>query len=293
MSRRSVVAVQPSAAASSSGDAIVSVSSEARLVAANNASANASFDVTRRMVTNPGSRSGLARNLRMMRDAGLLADDFSQSNGSSESSMERSLQNAMEADSKTETPYGTVVQTIQLDTDEGEPISWEYCNPFALLYHLTSICHVFGDLVAQLHTPGTPMRIVIYADECEPGNPLRTDPGRLLQCIYFCFVEWPPWLLARSGAWLNLGFIRSILCKRVRAGLSGLMAIMPRMFFSRDTVPSFPNGVIINTSRGPVTIDAIFAGFLADDACHTYLSSAVGASGYHICLSCTICVAPT
>ena len=89
MSRRSVVAVQPSAAASSSGDAIVSVSSEARLVAANNASANASFDVTRRMVTNPGSRSGLARNLRMMRDAGLLADDFSQSIGSSESSMKR------------------------------------------------------------------------------------------------------------------------------------------------------------------------------------------------------------
>ena len=116
--------------------------------------------------------------------------------------------------------------------------------------------------MAQLYTHDTPMHIVIYADECEPGNPLRTDPGRLLQCIYLCFVEWPPWLLARSGAWLNLGFIRSILCKRVRAGMSGLMATMLRMFFSRDTVPSFPNGVIINTSRGPVTIDAIFEVFL-------------------------------
>ena len=286
MPRRKPRVDQPSAAASSSCDAIVSVSSESRLVAKNNTGTSSFFDVSRKMVTNPGSRSGLARNLGMLQNAGLLSDDFSQSIGSSESSMKRTLQNVMEADSKTETPYGTVVQIMELNTVEGDTISWDYCNPLALLYHLTSICHALGDLMADLYTPGTPMRVVIYADECEPGNPLRPDIGRLMQCLYFCFVEWPPWLLTRSGAWLNLGFIRSALCKKVRGGLSGLMATMLRSFFSRNTTPSFPNGVLINTSRGHVTIDAVFAGFLADDACHTYLSSAVGASGYHICLTC-------
>jgi len=193
----------------------------------------------------------------------------------------------MEAHSKTNTPYGPVVQTLLLPTDDDDPIPWECCNPMALIYHLASISVAFSDIMVKSHTPGVPMRIVIYVDECQPGNPLRPEKSRCLQCIYFAFVEWPAWLLQRSGAWLNLGFIRTPLANTVRGGLSGLMSVLLQRFFSPASDKSILHGVTIDTRNGPLVVKAVFVGFLADDACHTHLSSCVGSSGIHVCATCT------
>ena len=49
----------------------------------------------------------------------------------------------------------------------------------------------------------------MYLDEIVPGNPFRQDQGRKIWGVYWACLEWPGWLLARSGFWPVLGIMKS------------------------------------------------------------------------------------
>lgn len=55
--------------------------------------------------------------------------------------LKRSMQIATEAHAKTMTPYGPVVQEVQLDAPQLP--KWDICHPFAFLWHLTMISEGF------------------------------------------------------------------------------------------------------------------------------------------------------
>ena len=76
---------------------------------------------------------------------------------------------------RTETPYGPVLQHMDLVVDD-KPFAWPFIHPFAMLYYACSCCEAFA-LMLKRSLSGRPGSVVIYADECTPGNVLRPDDG--------------------------------------------------------------------------------------------------------------------
>jgi hypothetical protein len=90
-----------------------------------------------------------------------------------------------------------------------QPSMW-YINPFALLFQLcvanVALFNLIKDAVGIAGTKT--LRIVLYFDGVNPGNPLAPDPQQLLQAIYWSFAGKRDGsvshLLVRSGSkiWL-------------------------------------------------------------------------------------------
>ena len=77
--------------------------------------------------------------------------------------LRRQLQRAAIEHSRVHTHYGYVIQ--QLDLGHDDLRFWEYCNPFAWLYYISTLNNEFGQVMRDYLRPGRPMTIAIYADE--------------------------------------------------------------------------------------------------------------------------------
>ena len=227
------------------------------------------------------TRGALVSCLQKLQSAGLLKGDLGKG---SRSAARREAQSAIEEHALADTPYGRVVQRLDLGTPA--LCQWEYVNPFAYLYHLTRMSKGFSELMtATLGSAQGPLRIVLYIDEVNPGNPLRPDKGRSTQSIYWCFADWPQWALQRAGVWLLFGVVRSSLVSELQAGESGLMRHVMKIFFAEHG-HSFSRGSLINTASGQSLLQASFGGFLADEKAHKEILLAKGASGTKPCITC-------
>ena len=80
---------------------------------------------------------------------------------------------------RAETPYGQVLQYLELSW-KGRPYLWPYLNPFALLFYICSTCVAFARMLKD-SVAGIVANIIIYADECTPGNVLRPDKGAFVE----------------------------------------------------------------------------------------------------------------
>jgi hypothetical protein len=228
------------------------------------------------------TRTGVAAILSRLHEQGLLTDGAL---GGSCSSIRRKLRIAMEAHSKVDTPYGTVVKTLSIG--DGLP-TWEYCCPMALIYYLSTVSKPFYDVMVSSSMHGRPLRIILYVDGCEPGNPLRPESERELQCIYWTFADLPAWLLCRTGSWFVYGFLRDCITNQMAGKLADLMRRILHTFFPING-HSFTRGIIITNPCGDSSrvIQGMFAGILADESAHKYVGDMKGASGTKPCMSCS------
>ena len=144
--------------------------------------------------------------------------------------------------------------------------------------YLCTISGAFYDVLRSVHVAGQPLRIVLYVDECCPGNPLRPEKSRSIHCIYWTFVDFPQWLLCRTGTWFVFAFIRDVLVCELPGGLSQLMRSVLRKFFGASG-HSYGRGIVVEHKGANLMVTCIFAGFLADDSAHKYIASVKGASG--------------
>ena len=159
------------------------------------------------------SKTDLVTILKTLRRNGMLSDiaPWDESMG------RRELQHAIEAHGNAMTPYGAVVQQMPLGIPELQ--SWDFINLFALLYYLSSKSKIFSDLMrtAMSGSRDNCLNIVLYVDEVTPGNPFRFDQARCIQCVYWCFLEWPSWVLSRRDIWPIFGILRSSVTKQTAA----------------------------------------------------------------------------
>ena len=77
--------------------------------------------------------------LETLQRAGLLCT------GDSNRKLRRTLQNATVQHGRSVTPYGTVIQQVDLGIPGVEP--WEYCNPVAYLRYISTLNDAFGEVM--------------------------------------------------------------------------------------------------------------------------------------------------
>ena len=198
--------------------------------------------------------------------------------------LKRKMKTSTEMDAKTMTPYGPVVQEIQLNAPG--MAKWEICHPFAYLWHLTSISEGFRSVMKAITAETRELRLVIYADSLIPGNPFRPEKSRTLMCVYWAIVDWPGWMLARTFAWPCFSIIRTSILEGIPGAMSYLARVILRVFFPTSG-DSMANGIMIQSPDGPLLVKCRFVGWLADLVGHKELTHIKGTSGNSCCLDCT------
>lgn len=207
------------------------------------------------------SKTGLAKALNLLNDRGLLTNRLS--NTPTVGQYRRGVQKAVESHGlHTHTPYGTLIQEMELPTSKMP--SWHYISPFALLSHLCSINGPLFNLVAHTVQQFSRLRIIIYIDEVNPGNPLAPDVARKVEAIYWTFAELPVWFLSRKDSWFCFGILRSGVVLDIEGGVSALMRLVLRQFWS-ERGDSWDRGCCIQHNGASVQVVASFCGFLADE----------------------------
>lgn len=225
-------------------------------------SSASSSDLLRRVVAKTSvSKTALAKVLVELHLAGMLAEGVIAS-GSVEKTR-KAIGRATNEYATRHTPYGPVIQTMQLDTNPAT--LWDFLHPMALLYLLCEISPPFCELMCECISNTTSvLRLVIYIDEFRPGNVLRPDAGRATQNILWAFVDWPEWVLCKSDSWLTFGCLRSVVLSSLPGGVSHLMKKVLLTFFGVGG-PNFGTGVALPGRGGAVLCRAGFAGFLGDE----------------------------
>ena len=237
-----------------------------------------SADAIRQAVVHSSqTKTALVNTLTTLRDAGEL-EGFDGVN----------LRNAV-AQSVTEhvnvdTPYGKVIQTVHLDAPKLKYL--DVCSPLALLYYLGMLSVTFAEIMHDLCRSGRPLRLIIYADEMCPGNPFRPEKSRTLQCVYWCFADWPDFMLTRTFAWPVLTLIRSTVVSSIAGGMAYVCRLLLRLFFPENGHSLSGSGVPMSVRGFTFTVTAVFAWFLCDLKGYKENLGWKGTTGTLCCLNC-------
>ena len=249
----------------------------------------ARLDCVAELATTRGQRKGaLANVLRILNDRGLLRDPLlsaSPSNMEYVRQINRSIDEVgYDVDDNI---YGPMIQTLKLET-RPKPYRMSYINPFALIYHLCMINVYFFDLLYSICEGGAKrLRIILYVDEINPGNPVKPDPQLLTQAIYWAIPDFPSWFLKRKDSWFVFSVIKSNIIHKLQGYMTELMALVLQIFFS-ERGHNFMNSCSVkNRSTGKSFVfAAVFHGFLADEKALKEVFGITGSGGNVPCISC-------
>ena len=194
--------------------------------------------------------------------------------------LRRNMQNEIEELGNHSTPYGKLIQKI----DFGLPEENIPCiNPFALLFWMSHSCEQFGNLLSNNITGRA--KLVFYSDGTVPGNVLRPDCGREVECFYWTILELPTWFRVRKFGWFTFCVIRTTLVQKIPGGIAAVWHAMLKVFFG-DTWNFDTIGVRCGSSDGDFILRGQFACILADEKAIKGAWSVKGASGTKMCLCC-------
>ena len=182
--------------------------------------------VAQRLLAQNKTKRDIKATLDVLADAGLIKDIGAEA---TTSNLKRSITQATFDQGKIKTPYGPLIQSLEINAAKCK--HWEYINPFAWLYYVSTISAAFANMMRDYTVDGNLLRIVIYSDGLIPGNPFRPEPGRKLNCIYWCIAEWPQYVLKRSFAWPVFSILREEIIHSIPGGLPRLMRLILHVFF--------------------------------------------------------------
>ena len=203
----------------------------------------------------------------------------------------RSIERDVEACLRMPTPYGELLQTVQLPTDDGAGFEWTVVHPAALLNAFCELAPAFSHALHERlrlypSTRERPWRIIWYTDEATCGNLLRQDPTRKTWCIYWSFQELGFELLSREHNWFIGAVIRQKNVENISGGMSCVFKHHMKTFFGDDGFDMSTNGITIPGPRGSTLMWAVLGMTVADEAALKAIWALKGASGMKPCGRC-------
>ena len=223
----------------------------------------------RHMSASRVTKSGVHHVLRYLHEHGFLDDHVGTDR----------ISRAVAHHASVQTPFGSVVRPFDLGIAAGT----ECCDPASLLYYMCSISVTFADICKQtvMNAGDMPLRYLVYQDGVVPGNPFRPEKGRKVEAWYWVVVDWPSYLIHRSGMWPIFSLIRTRIVETIPGGVSHVTKRMVHMF------NQFIDGVMLPHPDGPFVMRLRFAGFIADLAAHKEILCSKGIpNGVRPCPNC-------
>ena len=198
------------------------------------------------------------------------------------------LRAARDQQNSESTPFGPILQSINLiDTNDAER-GMHVAHPLALLWTAVH-CKPFGTYLGGVlrenpPSPEAPWNLVIYSDEVTPGNPLSNANKRKFHAIYWSFLELGSHALSREESWFCIVTEYSKSVNAFSAGLSQVFGAAIKLFFD-------PNGVNLATTGMllpgiDIRLWAQLGGVLQDGGAHKSVWHSRGDAASRFCLLC-------
>ena len=96
------------------------------------------------------------------------------------------------------TPYGDLLQPIDMTLKSGNIAQVEVVNLCALLWYLASQPDAGNAFLIEHLGSKDICNIAIYCDGVTPGNALRPDEGRSFEAVYWTISELPAWYRSKE-----------------------------------------------------------------------------------------------
>ena len=195
---------------------------------------------------------------------------------------------------KTSTIYGTVGQTLLLTPSAGgtEPVAIPIVYLPSLLRFAFSECKALRLFLMERHRlhPSSctkPWRLLIYADEYNPGLDLVARHARKQWMVYAAFLEYGADALQREAAWMCLSAaLTSITSSQVESDFSQLAGrLLQSIFCHRAHDPRFA-GIELEGDGQALTLYFEFGGWVLDGLAHKLVFGTVGSTGHRSCVKC-------
>ena len=132
---------------------------------------------------------------------------------------------------------------------------------------------------------GNHLKLLVYADEVTPGNPLQPDIARKYWAIYVGIKEFGSARLANSALWLPIAFLRSVPSKKIIGGFSNCMRMLFRAWFVAP-LQVHTNGIVIDLRDGPTVVTFESHRLIMDADAYRACLSIKGANGTRCCAKC-------
>lgn len=211
-------------------------------------------------------------------------------NGIPELHSRQDVMDAAQLDLQDDNEFGPILVERQAFKNAGTVTKLWMVNPLALLHIVfTQQGSSFADLMQSSKatsggsSPEEPWRLVVYADEIVPGNPLANVNHRKIWVIYFAFLEFGALALQNESAWLPLFACPSDFVKTLSAGISQCFAIALSLFFGELGHDLSTGGMYLN---GFGRLWACLGMILQDGGAHKLVWCLKGDSGMRFCMFC-------
>ena len=196
------------------------------------------------------------------------------------------------------TPYGPVVQSMELALSDGTVGTAFVNHPFALLHRTVRECDPFRRILKTKlaefpSSPSAPWRLIIYFDEVSPTNPLasKKDP-RKVQSFCWAFAEFGD-LVHRDEMWFIVTCTPSLIVETMDSGMSQLVKhVLNYMFFNDESHHLARTGIRLdlreNENETPdfIRLFAYDFGTLAD---FKAVKEVLGSMGHRGVVPCPLC----
>jgi len=128
------------------------------------------------------------------------------------------------------TPCGMLIETMDIDLEDGTTFETEFINPYALLYESCRLSARFGAMLKKFVYPSGG-RLIVYTDGLTVGNQNNTLQGRQVQCVYWTLCGLPAWYTSRDHGWFTLVALPEDVISLLPWGMSSLcVQIMKKIF---------------------------------------------------------------
>ena len=187
------------------------------------------------------------------------------------------------------TPFGPMIQEIDVSLSDGSRRKLPFAFPAALLYVALMSSVALNALFATRMddippSPEHPWNLILYSDEVTPGSVLSPNNARKFQALYFSFLELGPYALSREESWFPLMTEYSKVVNEVEASLSQVFGAIIKSIFNPEYFDLQTAGINLPIGDGR-RLWAKLGVFLQDGAAHQMMWSArTGMS--RMCLLC-------
>ena len=200
-----------------------------------------------------------------------------------------SMREARDLQAREATPFGPIVQLVELACIDGSSRRIPMASPFATLWTALSSCEKFAaffmsKLIAKPPSPDDPWGVIIYSDEVTPGNPLSAANKRNVHAVYWSFVEFGANALSREESWFCVLAEYSSVVNNVHAKLSQVIAKVLKQFWDADGFDMHQAGMNL-----PMDGPRLFAKLrvvIQDGGAHKSTFHARGDGATKLCLLC-------
>lgn len=202
------------------------------------------------------------------------------------------LRQARDLQITADTPYGPLLQTLQVERDDGSIHDLQIISPFAHLYVAAKTCKSFADMLkARLNvkvcTPASPWGFILYSDEVVPGNTMAILNARKLWALYWSLLEYGPSILSDEEAWSCVVAEPTDNVKLLNSGIGQVFTVLLKFLFASATHRLQDGALLLDLfGGGQVRLFINLRMIVQDGGAHKQVFCLKGDSGMKFCLEC-------